>query len=144
MLPMPHIDESLKEIAYALDTLHADGIGMLTDYGDKWLGYREFQPVFDELNRRKAVVYTHPTTPTCCVNLAQGLPDVAVEYGADTTRTIVNLIFSRRFAALPGYQLHLLPRRRRADGGGGAVADPDGKTAAVQGEVHPRSWCSMS
>src|ERR1700688_772559 len=55
MLPMPHIDESLKEIAYALDTLHADGIGMMTDYGDKWLGYGEFQPVFDELNRRKAV-----------------------------------------------------------------------------------------
>jgi predicted TIM-barrel fold metal-dependent hydrolase len=94
MLPMPHIDESLKEITYALDTLHADGIGMLTDYGDKWLGYSEFQPVFDELNRRKAVVYTHPTAPTCCVNLAQDVPDVAVEYGADTTRTIVNLIFS--------------------------------------------------
>jgi predicted TIM-barrel fold metal-dependent hydrolase len=94
MLPMPHIDESLKELAYALDTLHADGIGMMTDYGDKWLGYSEFQPVFDELNRRKAVVYTHPTTPNCCVNLARDVPDVAVEYGADTTRTIVNLIFS--------------------------------------------------
>lgn len=94
MLPMPHIDESLKELAYALDTLHADGIGMMTDYGDKWLGYAEFQPVFDELNRRKAVVYTHPTTPNCCVNLARDVPDVAVEYGADTTRTIVNLIFS--------------------------------------------------
>jgi predicted TIM-barrel fold metal-dependent hydrolase len=94
ILPMPHIDESLKEITYALDTLHADGIGMMTDYGDKWLGYSEFQPVFDELNRRKAVVYTHPTAPSCCVNLAQDVPDVAVEYGADTTRTIVSLIFS--------------------------------------------------
>jgi predicted TIM-barrel fold metal-dependent hydrolase len=94
MLPMPHIDESLKEITYALDTLHADGIGMLTDYGDKWLGYPVFRPVFEELNRRKAVVYTHPTAPTCCVNLAQDVPDVSVEYGADTTRTIVNLIFS--------------------------------------------------
>jgi len=94
MLPMPHIDESLAEIAHAFDTLHADGIGMMTDYGEKWLGYAEFQPVFDELNRRKAVVYTHPTTPNCCVNLARDVPDVAVEYGADTTRTIVNLIFS--------------------------------------------------
>jgi predicted TIM-barrel fold metal-dependent hydrolase len=94
MLPMPHVDESLKEIAYAFDTLHADGIGMMTSYGDKWLGYSEFQPVFDELNRRKAVVYTHPTGANCCVNLVQGVPDVAVEYGADTTRTIVNLIFS--------------------------------------------------
>jgi 6-methylsalicylate decarboxylase len=94
MLPMPYVDESLKEIAYALDTLHADGIGMMTSYGDKWLGYSEFQPVFDELNRRKAVVYTHPTGPNCCVNLVRGVPDASVDYGADTTRTIVNLIFS--------------------------------------------------
>ena len=94
MLPIPYVDESLKEIAYALDVLHADGIGMMTSYGDKWLGYSEFQPVFDELNRRKAVVYTHPTEANCCVNLVRGIGPVAVEYGADTTRTIVNLIFS--------------------------------------------------
>jgi predicted TIM-barrel fold metal-dependent hydrolase len=94
MLPMPYVDESLKEIAYAMDVLHADGIGMMTSYGDKWLGYSEFQPVFDELNRRKAVVYTHPTGPNCCVNLVRGVPEAAVEYGSDTTRTIVNLIFS--------------------------------------------------
>jgi predicted TIM-barrel fold metal-dependent hydrolase len=94
MLPMPYVDESLKEIAYAFDTLHADGIGMMTSYGDKWLGYSEFQPVFDELNRRKAVVYTHPTLPNCCVNLVRDVPAASVEYGADTTRTIVNLIFS--------------------------------------------------
>ena len=101
MLPMPYIDESLAELTYALDTLHADGIGMMTNYGDAWLGYPQFQPVFDELNRRKAVVYTHPNTPACCVNLARNVPDIAVEYGADTTRTIVNLIFSgasRRYA----------------------------------------------
>jgi predicted TIM-barrel fold metal-dependent hydrolase len=94
MLPMPHIDESLQEIAYAFDVLHADGIGMMTSYGDKWLGYSEFQPVFDELNRRKAVVYTHPTEANCCVNLVRGIGPVAVEYGADTTRSIASLIFS--------------------------------------------------
>jgi predicted TIM-barrel fold metal-dependent hydrolase len=94
MLPMPHIDESLLEIEYAFDTLHADGIGMMTSYGDKWLGYSEFQPVFDELNRRMAVVYTHPTEANCCVNLVRGIGPVAVEYGADTTRSIVDLIFS--------------------------------------------------
>jgi predicted TIM-barrel fold metal-dependent hydrolase len=94
LLPMPYVDESLKEIAYAFDTLHVDGIGMMTSYGDKWLGYSEFQPVFDELNRRKAVVYTHPTGPNCCVNLVRGVPDVVVDYGADTTRTIANLIVS--------------------------------------------------
>lgn len=94
MLPLPHIDESLKEIAYAFDTLKVDGVGIMTNYGDKWLGYAEFAPVFEELNRRKAVVYTHPMSPSCCVNLVKGVPDAAVDWGADTTRSIVSLIFS--------------------------------------------------
>ena len=50
MLPLPHIDESLKEIAYAFDTLKVDGVGIMTSYGDKWLGYSEFHPVWEELN----------------------------------------------------------------------------------------------
>jgi 6-methylsalicylate decarboxylase len=94
MLPMPYIDESLKEIEYAFDTLKADGVGMMTNYGDKWLGYAEFAPVFDELNHRKAVVYTHPMSPSCCVNVVKGVSDGTVEWGADTTRTLANLIFS--------------------------------------------------
>jgi predicted TIM-barrel fold metal-dependent hydrolase len=94
MLPMPYIDESLKEIDYVFGTLNVDGIGMMTSYGDKWLGYPQFAPVFDELNRRKATVYTHPTSPNCCVNLVQGVSDATVELGADTTRTIASLIFS--------------------------------------------------
>jgi 6-methylsalicylate decarboxylase len=93
-LPLPHIDESLKEIAYALDTLKADGIGILTNYGDKWLGYSYFEPVWDELNRRKATVYTHPVDANCCVNLVQGVQPMTIEWGADTTRSITSLIFS--------------------------------------------------
>jgi predicted TIM-barrel fold metal-dependent hydrolase len=94
MLPLPRIEESLKEIAYALDTLKADGIGILTNYGDKWLGYSYFEPIWDELNRRRATVYTHPADASCCVNLVQGVPPTAVEWGADTTRSITSLIFS--------------------------------------------------
>ncbi len=94
MLPMPYVDESLKEIEYALDVLKANGIGMMTSYGDKWLGYPQFAPVFEELNRRRATVYTHPTGTNCCVNLVQGIGEATVEYGADTTRTIASLIFS--------------------------------------------------
>jgi predicted TIM-barrel fold metal-dependent hydrolase len=94
MLPLPHIDESLKEIEYAFDALKVDGIGMMTSYGDKWLGYSHFAPVWEELNRRKATVYTHPTTANCCVNLVQAIPPTVVEFGADTTRTIASLLFS--------------------------------------------------
>jgi 6-methylsalicylate decarboxylase len=94
MLPLPHIDESLKEMAYALDVLKADGIGMMTNYGDKWLGYSYFVPIWEELNRRKATVYTHPTDANCCVNLVQGIHSAIIEWGTDTTRTICNLVFS--------------------------------------------------
>lgn len=94
MLPLPHIDESLKEIAYAFDTLKVDGVGIMTSYRDKWLGHSDFAPVWDELNRRKATIYTHPTQANCCVNLVQGVPDFMVEYGTDTTRTIASLILS--------------------------------------------------
>ncbi len=94
MLPFPHVDACLAEIAYAFDTLKVDGIGCMTSYGDKWLGYAEFEPVWEELNRRKATVYTHPTAANCCVNLVRGIDDAYLEFGIDTTRSIFSLVFS--------------------------------------------------
>lgn len=97
-VPLPDQEASLKEIAYALDVLKADGIGLLTSYGDKWLGNPAYELVFAELNRRKAVVFVHPTTPLCCRTL---LPDVAplvAEVPQDTARTITNLLFTGTFS----------------------------------------------
>jgi predicted TIM-barrel fold metal-dependent hydrolase len=94
MLPLTDIDGSLKEISYALDTLKLDGIGLLTNYHDKWLGDPHFLPVMEELNRRKAVVYTHPATADCCVNLVKTQPPGMIEWGTDTTRTIADIVFS--------------------------------------------------
>ena len=94
MLPLTDTEGSLKEIAYALDTLKLDGIGLLTSYHDKWLGDPSFLPVMEELNRRKVVVYTHPTTADCCVNLVRTEPPGMIEWGTDTTRTIADIIFS--------------------------------------------------
>jgi predicted TIM-barrel fold metal-dependent hydrolase len=94
VMPMPDVEGTLLEMAYALDTLKADGIGLFTSYGDKWLGDTAFEPVFSELNRRKAVVYTHPTAANCCKNLIADVPEAAIEYATDTTRTIASFVFT--------------------------------------------------
>ena len=100
-LPLPDIDGSLKEIEYGLDVLKADGVAVFTSYIDKWLGDPAFDRVFEELNRRKAVVYTHPATCQCCTNLVPGLNDSAIEYQTDTTRAIARLVFSGSAARYP-------------------------------------------
>jgi predicted TIM-barrel fold metal-dependent hydrolase len=97
----PDVDGSLKEIAYALDTLKADGIGLLTSYQDKYLGDPSFAPVYEELNRRKAVVYVHPTTPDCCRGLVPGIPPGSIEYATDSTRTIAHVVFSGTATRFP-------------------------------------------
>ncbi len=94
-VPLPDTDGALKEIAYALDTLHADGINFLSNYEGKWLGDPAFAPVMDELDRRKALVYVHPTfSPCCTANMVPGLNAPTLEFPFDTTRTIVSLVTS--------------------------------------------------
>ena len=101
VLPLPDIEGSLREIDYALDQLKADGIGLYTSYRDKHLGDPSFAPVFEELNRRKALVYTHPVRPQCCSGLLPEITESAIEYGTDTTRTIASLVFSGAVSRWP-------------------------------------------
>jgi predicted TIM-barrel fold metal-dependent hydrolase len=106
VVPLPDTEGSLREIEYALEVLKADGIGLLTSYSDnsgsKWLGNPTYLPVFTELDRRKAIVFVHPTVPSCCPSL---LPDVAplvAEIPQDTARAITNLLFTGSLSRFRG------------------------------------------
>jgi predicted TIM-barrel fold metal-dependent hydrolase len=102
-LPMPDIDGSLAELAYAYDTLKTDGIALFTSYSDGWLGNPAYRPVMEELNRRRAVVHVHPTAAECCRNLsyAPGLLPSVIEYGTDTSRAIAGVVVSGDAARYP-------------------------------------------
>lgn len=93
-IPLPNIDDSLREIEYAFDTLKADGIGLMTSFGPHYLGDPAFAPIYEELDRRKAVIYIHPQTPDCCRGIADDMDASSIEYATDTTRAIGSVVFS--------------------------------------------------
>jgi predicted TIM-barrel fold metal-dependent hydrolase len=105
VLPLPDVQGSLAEIAHAMDVLGADGIELMTSYDDgenaRWLGDPAFDPVLEELNRRKALVFVHPLAPACCADLMPWVPAAVLEFPHDTNRCIVSLLFSGALSRFP-------------------------------------------
>jgi 6-methylsalicylate decarboxylase len=101
VVPLPDQEGTVREIEYGYDTLKADGVGLLTSYGDKWLGDPDFVPAFEELNRRNAVVFVHVTGPNCCKDLVPGARATMSEYDFDTTRTVISMLVNGTFSRFP-------------------------------------------
>jgi predicted TIM-barrel fold metal-dependent hydrolase len=101
LLPLPDVDGALEELTYALDILHLDGVGLFSSVNDCYLGDPSLDPVFDELHRRKAVVFIHPTHCEAPEHTRLHAPPFAVEYVFDTTRAIVNLIYTGTLQRCP-------------------------------------------
>jgi predicted TIM-barrel fold metal-dependent hydrolase len=91
-VPLPDIDGVMKEVEYGFDTLKADGIGIYTnDNGNRWPGDPYFEPMWQELNRRNAIVYMHPLAPRCCRDLNDSVPVSMNEFDFDITRACTSL-----------------------------------------------------
>jgi 6-methylsalicylate decarboxylase len=105
ILPLPHVDLALAEAAYALDKLGADGVALLPHGGDHYLGAPLFDPLFEELNRRRAVVLVHPLDLP--QGSAPGVPSVFADYLLDTTRAAINLITSGTLTRYPDVSIIL-------------------------------------
>ncbi|MGW2613595.1 amidohydrolase family protein [Streptomyces sp. NPDC001500] len=93
-LPLPDVDGTLEEIAFAFDELGAEGVALMTHTHGVYLGDQRLDPVFAELDRRRAVVFLHPTSPMCWEQSALGRPRPMVEYIFDTARTVTDLVMA--------------------------------------------------
>ena len=88
-LTLPDVEGAIAEAAHALDTLGADGIVLLTNVRGVYLGDSSIDPLMEELNRRKAVVFVHPSElPTPPV---PGIPPFVADFLLDTTRAGINM-----------------------------------------------------
>ncbi|MFM9969415.1 MAG: amidohydrolase family protein [Burkholderiales bacterium] len=101
-LPMPDVKAALREIDYALDVLKLDGVDMRTSYGNQYLGDPAFAPIYEELNRRKAIVYSHPHEPRNLQSPIPGVPGSTIEFCTDTTRAIASVVFGGTSSRYPG------------------------------------------
>ena len=126
LLPLPDVDGALEEISYAFDVLRLDGVGLFSSVNDRYLGDPAFDAVFDELNRRKAVVFIHPTHCEAPEHMNLRAPPFAVEYVFDTTRAIVNLIYNGTLKRCPNIRLIVAH-------GGGAVPFLAERIAMMEG-----------
>lgn len=106
-LPLPDVEGALAEMEFAFDVLHADGVVLETNHHGIYLGDERFDSVFAELNRRKAVVFIHPTSATCacCQNPSLGFPRPMLEFMFETTRAVSNLLLKGVLKKYPDIKL---------------------------------------
>ena len=99
------MDAALAEIDYALGTLRLDGVVLLTNYDGVYLGDSSLDPVFADLNRRKAVVFLHPAPPASVENTSFGYMPALIEFVFDTTRAVTHLVLSGTLERCPDLRL---------------------------------------
>lgn len=100
-LPLPDVEGALAEAAYALDVLGADGVTVETNHHGMYPGDDRLAPLWQELDRRGALVFVHPTSPPHAADLALGRPRPMLEFLFDTARAAGDLLFNGVLARTP-------------------------------------------
>jgi 6-methylsalicylate decarboxylase len=105
VVPLPDVEAALAELAYSLDALELDGIFLLTNFGGTYLGDERFDELFDELERRDAYVFVHPTLPPHPPPLSH--PVWLYEFPFETTRAAAQLVYSGTLERCPNVRIQL-------------------------------------
>lgn len=93
-LPLPDVELACAEAIHALDVLKLDGIGLLANYGGKYLGHADYDPLMEVLDTRGATVHIHPAVHPSTKLVELGVPNFMLEYPFDTTRCATNMVFA--------------------------------------------------
>jgi predicted TIM-barrel fold metal-dependent hydrolase len=107
VLPLPDPAAAKEELAYAIDELELDGVGLMTSYDGAYLGDPAFEPVLAELAEREIAVHVHPTMSAAKDLPTFDLPQSLYEFTFETTRAVVSLLFNGVLDRLPGLRLIL-------------------------------------
>ena len=92
---------------YAFDTLKVDGVVLESNQHGIYPGDERLDPIFEELHRRKAVLFIHPTSPygTCCEAISLGYPRPMMEFMFETSRAVTNLILKGTLDKYPDVKI---------------------------------------
>ncbi|MBN2025209.1 MAG: amidohydrolase [Actinobacteria bacterium] len=107
VLPLPDVAAALTELDYALDTLKLDGVGLLSGVDGRYMGDPAYDALFDELDRRGAVIFMHPDTPAETATSGFSLPPSLIEFVFETTRAVATLLFGGTLERCPDLRLIL-------------------------------------
>jgi predicted TIM-barrel fold metal-dependent hydrolase len=100
-LPYPDIDGALEHMSYALDTMKADGLILLSSQNGIYVGDKRMDPLLAEMDRRGAVVFVHPARPALVDTLSTKIWASIIEYTFETTRVAAFLIYNEFMRKYP-------------------------------------------
>jgi 6-methylsalicylate decarboxylase len=141
-LPLPDADGAVDELAFAMDELGAAGAVVETNAHGVYLGDPRMDPVYQQLDDRRGILFIHPTSPACFEETSLGRPRPMIEFMFDTARAVTDLILSgvpQRFPRMPVVVPHaggVLPLLAdRIQGFMSIFGDPDQPKPDVHGAL---------
>lgn len=93
-LPFPDIDGTLAEIERLHESAGVTGYSVMSNADGVYLGDPRYEPVWQALDRRRAILFVHPTAPPNAGLVSLGRPEPMIEYLFDSARSFIDLIFA--------------------------------------------------
>jgi predicted TIM-barrel fold metal-dependent hydrolase len=106
-LPLPDVDGAVSEAIHAIDHLGAEGVVLQSHHHGLYLGDPRLDPLYRELDRRRKIVFVHPTSPacSCCPRLAVTYPRPMLEFMFETTRSVTDMVLGGVLKRFPGLKV---------------------------------------